>query len=166
MDKKNNAGVDNSGYWNSGYGNSTNRSSGIFNNSESTIIVFGKDSGKKWDEINHPHFAEFYLTKWISESDMTDQEKIDSPEFHVRSGYLKKFEYKEVWTNFWKDTDEANRKKFLDLPNFSSAIFLDITGIDVGKAMLRESFNKEGCNSLTTCSRAASLEKRGQYGEI
>ena len=128
-----NSGNWNSGYGNSGYGNSTTRSSGIFNNQEPTIILFNKDSGKKWDEINHPHFAEFYLTKWIPESEMTDQEKIDSPEFHVRGGYLKKFGYKEAWSNFWRDTDKKNRDKFLALPNFDADIFFDITGIDVRK---------------------------------
>ena len=62
---------------------------------------------------------------------MTDEEKKADPAFCVRQGYLKKYEYKEAWANFWKDTDEDNRKKFLALPNFDSEIFKDITGIDV-----------------------------------
>ena len=131
-----NSGDRNSGYWNSGhrnsgYGNSTNRESGIFNSEEPTIRMFNKPTDLKWDEINHPHFNEFYLTKWILESEMNNEEKKADPEFYVRQGYLKKYGYKEAWTNFWKDTDEENRKKFLALPNFDSEIFKDITGIDV-----------------------------------
>lgn len=156
MDTKNNTGEENSGYansgnwnsgnWNSGYANSgnrnsgyansTNRESGIFNSSEGTIRMFNKPTDKKWDEIDHPHFMEFYLTKWIEESEMTDEEKKAYPQFYVRQGYLKKFTYQEAWANFWKDTDEANRKKFLALPNFDPVVFKEITGIEVGKPSL------------------------------
>lgn len=131
-----NSGYRNSGDYNSGYGNSTNRESGIFNSEEPTIRMFNKPTKLKWDEIEHPHFSEFYLNKWISGEEMTDEEKKANPEFYVRHGYLKKFEYKEAWANFWKDTDEENRKKILALPNFDKKIFFDITGIDVNKKSL------------------------------
>ena len=126
-----NSGDSNSGNNNSGYGNSTTRESGIFNSDEPMLRMFNKQTDKKWDEIDHPHFTKFYITEWISEEQMTDEEKKKDPEFHVRKGYLKKFGYKEAWTNFWGDTDEENRKKFLALPNFDKDIFFDITGIRV-----------------------------------
>lgn len=91
--------------------------------------MFNKETNLKWDEIDHPHFNEFYLTKWISESEMTDEEKKADPEFYVRGGYLKTYTWKEAWANFWRDTDEENRKKFLALPNFSWEVFTEITGI-------------------------------------
>ena len=121
----------NSGYYNSGYCNSGNRNNGGFNTTEPTAVFFGKDTRKKWDEITHPHWMEFYTTKWISENDMTADEKIADPNYFVRGGYLKTYAYKEAWANFWRDTDEENRKKFLALPNFDTSIFLEITGIDV-----------------------------------
>ena len=62
---------------------------------------------------------------------MTDEEKKADPQFFVRKGYLKTYEWKEAWSNFWKDTDEENRKKFLALPNFDAKVFKEITGIDV-----------------------------------
>jgi hypothetical protein len=62
---------------------------------------------------------------------MTDEEKKANPEYDIRKGYLKTFDYKEAWKNFWEDTDEENRKKFLALPNFDARIFEDITGINV-----------------------------------
>lgn len=95
--------------------------------------MFNKPTNLEWDEIDHPHFDEFYLNKWISESEMTDDEKKTDPQFYVRGGYLKTYEWKDAWSNFWKNTDEENRKKFLKLPNFDAEVFLDITGIDVGK---------------------------------
>ena len=125
-----NSGYGNSGDWNSGYGNSTNKESGIFNSEAGTIRMFNKPTDKTWDEIDHPHFAEFYLTKWIPEDEMTDEEKKADPDFCVRHGYLKKFEWKEAWANFWRDTDEENRKKFLTLPNFDWSVFTEITGIE------------------------------------
>lgn len=126
-----NSGDWNSGYRNSGYGNSSDRQSGIFNSSEETIRMFNKDSGKTWSEIDHPHFNEFYLTKWIPWIEMTAVEKKENPKAETTEGYIKTYTYKEAWTNFWRDTDEENRKKFLNLPNFDAEIFEEITGINV-----------------------------------
>jgi hypothetical protein len=124
-----NSGYRNSGYRNSGYGNSTNRESGIFNSEEGTIRMFNKSTDKKWDDIDHPYFDEFCLTKWIPENEMTEEEKKNVSDFYVRQGYLKTFSWKEAWANFWKDTDEENRQKFLNLPNFTWSVFTEITGI-------------------------------------
>jgi len=60
---------------------------------------------------------------------MTEEEKKNNPDFYVRKGYLKTFSWNEVWANFWKETDEENRQKFLNLPNFSWDVFTKITGI-------------------------------------
>lgn len=81
---ENNSGHWNSGYGNSGYGNSTNRESGIFCSEQGTVRLFNKPTDKKWDEIDHPHFLEFNLNKWITESEMTDAEKVADPNFYVR----------------------------------------------------------------------------------
>jgi len=126
-----NSGNHNSGNRNSGYCNSGDYNSGGFNITEPTIFFFGKDTGKKWNEIDHPHFIEFYTARWIKEDDMTADEKIAEPNYHVAQGYLKTYDYKEAWKNFWKDTDKENRRKFLNLPNFDAEIFKEITGIDV-----------------------------------
>lgn len=130
-----NSGDYNSGDWNSGYGNSTDRETGIFNSEPGTVRMFNKPTDKKWEEISHPDFIEFCLTKWISEDEMTDEEKKANPQYHVTKGYLKTFTWLEAWANFWKDTDEKNRKKFLALPNFDPKVFKDITGIDVGNTL-------------------------------
>ena len=126
-----NSGSCNSGSLNSGYGNSANRSSGVCCTEEPEMILFDKPTNKKWYDIDHPHFAEFYLTKWVTETEMTDEEKVANPNFFVCGGYLKRFEYKEAWANFWRDTSEENRKKFLALPNFDAEKFFAITGVKV-----------------------------------
>ena len=129
----NNSGNNNSGNWNSGYGNSINRESGIFNSEEGKLRMFNKPIDKKWNDIDHPHFYEFYLTKWITKDEMTEEEKKNHPDFLVRQGYLKTFTWNEAWANFWKDTDEKNRQKFLNLPNFSWKVFTSITGLEPDK---------------------------------
>ncbi len=70
---------------------------------------------------------------------MTAVEKKENPKAETTEGYLKQFTYKEAWSNFWKETDEENRQKFLNLPNFDAEIFKDITGIEVnGKSKGKE----------------------------
>ena len=78
-----------------------------------------------------------YNEKFASDyRNASEEEKKADTQFYVRGGYLKTYTYKDAWSNFWKDTDEENRKKFLALPNFDADVFLDITGIDVRKQTL------------------------------
>ena len=126
-----NSGYRNLGDRNSGYGNSTDRESGIFCSTEGTVRLFNKETNLKWDDIDHPNFYEFYLNKWIPESDMTDEEKKDDPQFFVRQGYLKTYTWEEAWSNYWRDCDDEEKQKVLNLPNFDKDIFKEITGIDV-----------------------------------
>lgn len=103
----------------------------MFCSIEPTLIIFNKPSNKKWSEIDHPHFNEFYLTKWVEYSDLTAAEKKENPSCETTRGLLKSFTYKEAWATFWKETDEGNRQKFLALPNFDAVLFEEITGINV-----------------------------------
>jgi len=133
-----NSGNYNSGHYNTGYGNSCNRSSGIFCTERPKLYLFNKPAEAQWEEIDHPRFNEFRLTKWIPESQMTDEEKAVQSTFHIRGGYLKTFEWQEAWANYWRDTDDEDRKRIMNLPNFDAAIFKEITGIEVSK--------KESCD--------------------
>ncbi len=116
---------------NTGDRNTGDRNTGMFCSIEPTLIIFNKPSDKKWNEINHPHFGEFYLTKWISWTNMTAIEKKDNPRAELTEGYLKSFTYQEAWATFWKETDENNREKFLNLPNFDAELFKEITGVSI-----------------------------------
>ena len=126
-----NSGDANSGDRNTGYGNSTNRETGIFNTTQGKIRCFNQETDLSWDDIDHPKFQEFYLNKWLTESEMTDEEKKADPEFYVRGGYLKTYTWEEAWENYWRDSDEEEKQKVLNLPNFDAVIFKEITGIDV-----------------------------------
>lgn len=71
------------------------------------------------------------MTKWISESEMTDEEKKEQPNFHVSEGYLKTYTWEESWANYWRDCDKAEKDRVRNLPNFDNDIFKEITGIDL-----------------------------------
>ena len=126
-----NSGDANSGDRNTGYGNSTNRETGIFNTTQGKIRCFNQETDLSWDDIDHPKFNKFYLNKWIPEADMTDEQKKSDPEFYIRGGYLKTYSWEEAWANYWRDSDEEEKQKVLNLPNFDAVIFKEITGIDV-----------------------------------
>jgi hypothetical protein len=126
-----NTGDCNTGDCNTGYCNTGDRNTGMFCSIEPTLIIFNKPSNKKWNEIDHPHFNEFHLTIWIGWTEMTAIEKKENPKAEITEGYLKSFTYQEAWSNFWKDTDENNKNKFLALPNFDAELFKDITGVDL-----------------------------------
>jgi len=121
----------NSGDWNSGYGNSGNRSSGIFCNQDPKVILFNKPTNLNWDDIEHPDLSEMQVSEWITESEMTSQEKQDNADFKTTKGYLKTRTYKEAFAIMWEESDQENKDKFLNLPNFDATIFEDITGISV-----------------------------------
>ncbi len=154
-----NSGNWNSGYRNSGYGNSTERETGIFNTTPGTLRMFNKPTDKKWDDIDHPNFYEFYLNKWIPESDMTDKEKKDDPDFFVRGGYLKTYSWEEAWANYWKDSDEEERQRVLNLPNFDPKIFKEITGIDTEKTATPNTIEIGGTKYQVTDELKDALKK-------
>ena len=136
-DNKCNTGIDNtgkgnSGNWNSGYGNS-----GMFNSDEPFARMFNKPTTVKLSVFvgspAYPDFSDFQICYWIESSMMTDEEKKAFPTHETTGGYIKKIEYKEAWSVFWRKTSESNKAKILALPNFDAAIFKTITGIDVGQ---------------------------------
>ena len=143
-----NSGNRNSGNWNSGNWNSGNWNSGFFNTTTpDEILVFNKlCSSKIWSECIKPNFIFFKLTEWISKKNMTDQEKINNPNFFVSGGYLKINGYKEAWRKSWNNTSDDDRQLVLNLPNFCPKVFLEISGIDVIKELNLEELKNETSN--------------------
>jgi hypothetical protein len=112
----------NSGDWNSGF----------FNTDEPFVRMFNKQTDLRRNEVNIPYFIEnLILTEWISESDMTVQEKKDNAHFFTEGGYLKTYDYKEAWANLWKTVTKEDIEQLKALPNFDAEIFEEITGIKI-----------------------------------
>ena len=126
-----NTGDRNSGYWNTGDWNT-----GFFNTDIPKVRIFNKETDIKRDDIDFPNY--FYnvdITRWISEDDMTKEEKEENEGYTTTEGYLKTIDYKEAWKIAWDEADQEDREKTLTLPNWDNDIFKEITGIDVEKEL-------------------------------
>ena len=130
-----NSGHRNSGHRNSGHYNSGDRNSGLFNTDEPTIRLFNKQTKIKLDDprIQAVLCLGPQLTEWVAFSNMTDEEKKAYPKAETIQGFNKTIPYKEAWLTFWVKATEETRKKFLKLPEFNAKLFLEITGLDIGK---------------------------------
>jgi len=71
------------------------------------------------------------LTKWITEEEMTGEEKKENPNFYITKGYLKTFTSKDAWKNLWETLTNEEKNGVCNLPNFDAVVFFDVTGIDV-----------------------------------
>jgi hypothetical protein len=128
-----NSGNRNSGNSNSGDWNSGNRNLGLFNRDTPKLRIFEMESD--WSILDWQNSSACYvsrkmiLTQWITESKMTDQEKIDHPEFHTHGGYLKRYQFKEACLNWWSVLSREEKDSFKELPNWNQEIFEEITGV-------------------------------------
>jgi hypothetical protein len=126
-----NSGHYNSGHYNSGNYNSGNYNSGFFNTDEPTVMLFNKDTGLNRNNVEIPYIC-LKTNEWIHEHKMTDQQKLNDKDFHIKKGTLITRTYKEAWALYWSEASKDDKDKFLNLPNFDKDIFLEITGVDVG----------------------------------
>ncbi len=128
-----NSGDRNSGDWNSGDWNSGHQNSGYFcSQTPDTILAFNKPCDREeWEAAYKPNFLLLDLTYWVDESDMTDEEKADDPNFYVRGGQLRTKDYKQAWKDSWNAAHPEDRIRIKDLPNFDAEVFYEITGIRV-----------------------------------
>ena len=123
-----NSGDENSGGWNSG-----DQNSGFFNSITPTeILIFNRlCSREEWLNADKPSFLFFDIAYWVSEDEMTDEEKKADPNFYVRGGQLRKRDYKEAFKLSWNNADAEDRIKVKNLPNFDAEVFFEISGIDL-----------------------------------
>lgn len=119
--------------------NACNYANGLFNSKSPKIYMFNKPTKLTFEEFQEKYpeaynlltYSNFYLTKWIPEWQMTEEEKEAHPEYKVQEGYLKRFDYKEVCQQMWDSFNKTERNKIKKLPNFDKEIFKEITGIEV-----------------------------------
>jgi hypothetical protein len=170
---KNNTGYRSTGYkstgdWSTGY-----RSTGHWSISKystghfSTIDYSGFGSFNKpcdkdvWDNAIKPNFLyEISPTKWIDESEMTDQEKTENTTFHTTGGYLKTISMKEAWKVAWGNATKEDRDLLFKLPNFDAKVFKEISGIDVYEKK-EETINVEGKDLTIAELKQMIKEKEG-----
>ncbi len=143
-----NVGYDNSGNWNignfnTGHCNTGNFNActcniGAFNTEPSKVYMFNKPCDLTWEEINRlpgmqtlQKLNPYDLTEWIPICSMSDEEKTAHPEYTVTKGYLRCNDFKDIFKEFWCKLNNHERQEITKLPNFDSAIFKEITGIDV-----------------------------------
>ena len=94
--------------------------------------MFNKDCHiEDWENADKPSFLYFDLCVWVSESDMTDEEKKNDPEFHVRGGYLKTLDYKDAWAIAYEKATKEDIEKLKALPNFDADVFYEISGVRI-----------------------------------
>ena len=136
-----NSGNWNSGNWNSGYRNSGNWNSGDWNsglfNTEKNpkIKIFDKDSDwtfEDWIESDARFIMNtcpYTYSDFICESDMTEEEKENHPEYKTIGGFVKTFvatkEDKEKW---WNDLSDTDKNVIRALPNFDFDKFRQCVG--------------------------------------
>jgi hypothetical protein len=132
-----NTGRWNTGRWNTGRWNTCDRENGCFNTVQSEKIRVFNSIVKRseWENYDKPRFLYFTLIDWITESEMTEEEKRNNTTYKDTGGYLKKYEYKEAFKKSWDNANKEDRKRILDCPNFDNGIFFDISGIDVNKEL-------------------------------
>ena len=139
-----NTGDSNTGNWNAGNYNTGDWNKSSFNNGcfmteEPTIMMFNKPTSwthQTWynsDARNYLNQISRDVVEWIFESDMTDEEKENHPEYKTTGGYLKVLDETECAQMWWDNANEEVKQCILDLPNFNADIFKECTGIDVNK---------------------------------
>ena len=125
-----NSGDRNSGNWNSGDSNSAR---GIYNYlcSEEIYYIFNKPAeAKDVEYLNNIYdLLNIDLTLWVSEYEMTEEEKNNNVSYKTTGGYLKVFDYKTAWLNKSKIWSKDDIKKIKKTKNFNSKVFEEITGI-------------------------------------
>ena len=145
-----NTGDENTGSWNTG-----GRNTGYFNTlTPKNILVFNKEcSIEEWELCVKPDWIYFDLlldvVEWVNIEDMSEQQKIENPTFHLTCGFLliKKSKYnnsiqlfKESAKKSWNGTSHEDKMLTYNLPNFNPDIAEEIFGIDFNQ-YLKETVN-------------------------
>ena len=141
--------------------NSWDRNSWYLNSDKPTVRIFNKDTGISRDDFDLNQFPSFFYfdylpTEWISETDMTEEEKKSNPLYNIAWWYLKKNipntaseESKKEWIQkAWRASrdkaSEEDRNKIYALPNWDNEIFKEISWIDVDKELNNKELNLTG----------------------
>ena len=152
-----NTGDRNTGNWNTGNGNIgdwnkgnyctgnfniADRCCGDFCTEEQPLILFDRPCNMtraEWDRsdaMNILRMVDFTPVRWVSETNMTEEEKAKHPEHKTTGGYLKRIDtepdfYESCWRKWWGSLTFNKKKIIQAIPNFDAEKFKKITGIEV-----------------------------------
>ena len=137
-----NTGDCNTGNWNTGDCNTGdwNKSSfntGCFNTEEQKIILFNKPSNmtyREWMDSDAKYLLNQIpknVVEWVSEEDMTDEEKAAYPTYETTGGYLKVLDESKCGQLWWNGLSDCDKQIIKSIPNFDPDIFYECTGIKV-----------------------------------
>ena len=127
-----------SGFCNSGDWNSGDWNSGVFNTNERpTIKMFDKESNWTYSDWHRSRAYDVMYdcpcthSEYISEYNMSEEEKENHPEYKTIGGYIKTIvvhaEEKQSW---WDELSEDDKQAVMQLPNFDANKFYQCTEID------------------------------------
>jgi hypothetical protein len=88
---------------------------------------------EEWSKAIMPNFLYFNLTEWISEGDMTEEEKELNPTYKTTGSYLKAYKYEEAFQRAFDKASKEEIEQLKNLPNFDADVFKEISGIDITK---------------------------------
>ena len=139
-----NTGYHNTGSYNTGYCNTGDFNTGNFNTGSGHVGCFNTSTAEKayyfnklidkaeWDETEKPSWIYGVSpTTWISESEMTDDEKLDNQSYKTADGYLRENDMKEEWAKAFAAATPKDIELTKALPAFDAEVFLEITGVDL-----------------------------------
>lgn len=137
-----NTGNDNIGSHNSGHWNKCSYSNGCFNTAVPKIQLFNKPSdwtledlekSAAWDVLNR---MDSNLVMFVRYNAMKVEEQMAHPEAKTTDGYLEELTERDLAKGrqaWWDRLSDEEKEAVKSLPNFDSAIFKEITGIDMEK---------------------------------
>ena len=132
-----NTGDCNTGNWNTGDWNKSSFNTGCFNTEEQKIILFNKPSNmtyREWMDSDAKYLLNQIpknVVEWVSEEDMTDEEKAAYPTYETTGGYLKVLDESKCGQLWWNGLSDCDKQIIKSIPNFDPDIFYECTGIKV-----------------------------------
>ena len=139
-----NTGNFNTGHRNTGYYNTGNYNTGNYNTGSGHVGCFNTRTAEKayyfnklidkaeWDEAVKPSWIYGVSpTTWVSESEMTDDEKLANQSYKTTGGYLRENDMKEEWARAFAAATPEDIELTKSLPAFDAEVFLEITGVDL-----------------------------------
>lgn len=129
-----NTGSYNTGDFNTGSYNTGSGHVGCFNTrTAEKAYYFNKLIDKaEWDEAVTPSWIYGVSpTTWVSEREMTDDEKLVNQSYKTAGGYLRENDMKEEWAKAFATATPKDIELTKALPAFDAEVFLEITGVDL-----------------------------------